>query len=176
MKTIAGALSLLALAAPAALATEFPGNENPRCTYEVPAKMKRNAALSSGISVQVSCDGPAKAASILIVESRRQRTRWENLHNHGIPGISNSDVLTFEAAGTQTLRVNILPKEVLPALREDPVPRGARRAAQAAVLHERGQRKGHHRRALRLWPVPRLGGLLRFGGGAGAFRGSGPFA
>jgi hypothetical protein len=111
MKTIAGALSLLALAAPAALATEFPGNEKPRCTYEVPAKMKRNAALSSGISVQVSCDGPAKAASILIVESRRQRTRWENLHNHGIPGISNSDVLTFEAAGTQTLRVNILPKK-----------------------------------------------------------------
>jgi hypothetical protein len=35
---------------------------------------------------------------------------WEDLHNHGIPGISNSDVLTFEA-GTQTLRVNILPKK-----------------------------------------------------------------
>jgi hypothetical protein len=33
------------------------------------------------------------------------------MHNHGIPGISNSDILTFEAAGTQTLRVHILPKK-----------------------------------------------------------------
>ena len=37
--------------------------------------------------------------------------RWEDLHNHGIPGISNSDVLTFTEAGTQTLRENILPKK-----------------------------------------------------------------
>jgi hypothetical protein len=34
-----------------------------------------------------------------------------DLHNHGIPGISNSDVLTFTEAGTQSLRVNILPKK-----------------------------------------------------------------
>jgi hypothetical protein len=32
MKTIAAALTLLAVAAPVAGATEFPGNENPRCT------------------------------------------------------------------------------------------------------------------------------------------------
>jgi len=37
--------------------------------------------------------------------------RWEDLHNHGIPGISNSDVLTFSEAGTERLRVNILPKK-----------------------------------------------------------------
>jgi hypothetical protein len=111
MKTLAAALTALAVAAPAAWAVEFPGNESPRCTYELPAKMKRKAALSSGIAVQVTCDGPAKAASILIVESRRQRMRWEDLHNHGIPGISKSDILTFDAAGTQTLRVNILPKK-----------------------------------------------------------------
>jgi hypothetical protein len=99
-----------ALAAPAALATEFPVNENPRCTYEVPAKMRLKAALSRGIPVEISCDGPAETSSILIIESRRQRERWEDLHNHGIPGISNSDALTFEEAGTKTLRVNILPK------------------------------------------------------------------
>jgi hypothetical protein len=110
MKPMAAALTALAVAAPAAGAVEFPGNENPRCTYEVPVKMKRKAALSSGISVQVTCDGPAKAASILIVESRRQRTRWEDIHDHAIPGISRSDILTFVAAGTQTLRVNIIPK------------------------------------------------------------------
>jgi hypothetical protein len=78
MKTIAAVLTLLALAAPAALATEFPGNENPRCTYQAPKKMRLKAALSRGIP--------------------------------GVPGISNSGILTFEQAGTKRLRVNILPK------------------------------------------------------------------
>ena len=111
MKTIAAALTVLAVSAPAAGAVEFPGNENPRCTYELPAKMRLKPALSRGIPVNVTCDGPAEASSIALIESRRQRTRWEDLHNHGIPGISNSDVLTFTEAGTQTLRVNILPKK-----------------------------------------------------------------
>ena len=110
MKTIAAALTVLAVSAPAAGAVEFPGNENPRCTYELPAKMRLKPALSRGIPVNVTCDGPAEASSIALIESRRQRMRWEDLHNHGIPGISNSDVLTFTEAGTQTLRVNILPK------------------------------------------------------------------
>ena len=111
MKTIAAVLTLLALAAPAAFAAEFPGNENPRCTYEVPAKMRLKAALSRGIPVKVTCDGPAETSSILTIESRTQRDRWVDLHNHGVPGISNSDILTFDAAGTKTLRVNILPKK-----------------------------------------------------------------
>jgi hypothetical protein len=111
MKTIAAALTLLAVAAPAALAVEFPGNENPRCTYAVPAKMRLKAALSRGIPVEVTCDGPAETSSIAEIESRRQRHRWVDLHNHGVPGISNSDILTFEAGGTKTLRVNILPKK-----------------------------------------------------------------
>ena len=59
----------------------------------------------------MTCDGPTEASSIALIESRRQRQRWEDLHNHGIPGISNSDILTFTEAGTQTLRVNILPKK-----------------------------------------------------------------
>jgi hypothetical protein len=111
MKTIAAALTVLAVTAPVASAVEFPGNENPRCTYEVPAKMRLKPALSRGIPVNVTCDGPAEASSIALIESRRQRMRWEDLHNHGIPGISNSDVLTFTEAGTQALRVNILPKK-----------------------------------------------------------------
>jgi hypothetical protein len=111
MKTIAAALTVLAVTAPVAGAVEFPGNENPRCTYDVPAKMRLKPALSRGIPVDVTCDGPAEASSIALIESRRQRMRWEDLHNHGIPGISNSDVLTFTEAGTQTLRVNILPKK-----------------------------------------------------------------
>jgi hypothetical protein len=111
MKTIAAALTLLAVAAPTAVAVEFPGNENPRCTYEVPAKMRLKAALSRGIPVAVTCDGPAETSSIATIESRRQRDRWLDLHNHGVPGISNSDILTFEAAATKTLRVNILPKK-----------------------------------------------------------------
>ena len=111
MKSIAAALTLLAVAAPAALAIVFPGNENPRCTYEVPAKVRLKAALSRGIPVEVTCDGPAETSSIAEIESRRQRDRWVDLHNHGVPGISNSDILTFESAGTKTLRVNILPKK-----------------------------------------------------------------
>ena len=111
MKTTATALTFLALAAPAAQAGEFPDNENPRCTYDVPAKMRLKPALSKGIPVKVSCDGPAETSSILTIESRKQRDKWADLHNHGIPGISNSDILTFTEAGTKTLRVNILPKK-----------------------------------------------------------------
>ena len=57
------------------------------------------------------CDGPAEASSIVTIESRKQRDKWLHLHNHRVPGISNSDVLTFTEAGTQSLRVNILPKK-----------------------------------------------------------------
>ena len=110
MKTVAAAVALLAVAAPAAAAVEFPGNKNPRCTYEVPAKMRLKAALSRGIPVEVTCDAPATASSILIVESRRQRTRWENIHRRGIPGISYSETLSFDTAATKTLRVYILPR------------------------------------------------------------------
>ena len=104
MKTIAAAVTLLALAAPAAAQAS-------ECTYSVPTKMHLKPALSRGIPVQVTCDGPTEASSIALIESRRQRERWEDLHNHGIPGISNSDILTFTEAGTQRLRVNILPKK-----------------------------------------------------------------
>jgi hypothetical protein len=108
---IALALALPAIAAPAALAGDFAANESPHCTYEVPKKMRLKPALKKGIPVDVTCDGPAEASSIALIESRRQREKWENLHNHGIPGISNSDILTFNEAGTQSLRVNILPKK-----------------------------------------------------------------
>jgi hypothetical protein len=111
MKTTAIALALLAFAAPVAHATEFPGNENPRCTYAVPKKMRLKAVLSRGIPVKVTCDGPAEASSIALIESKRQSDRWIDLHNHGVPGIANSDILTFTAAGTQTLRVNVIPKK-----------------------------------------------------------------
>jgi hypothetical protein len=111
MKTIAAALTLLAFAAPAALADDFPANEDPHCTYEVPKKMRLKPALGKGIPVDVTCDGPTEASSIALIESRKQDDKWADLHNHGIPGISNSDVLSFTEAGTQSLRVNILPKK-----------------------------------------------------------------
>ena len=111
MKTIAAALTLLALAAPAAQATEWPGNENPRCTYEVPKKMRLKPALSKGIPVDVTCDGPAEASSIALIESRKQQDRWVDLHNHGVPGIAKSDILTYTEASTQSLRVEIVPKK-----------------------------------------------------------------
>jgi len=70
------------------------------------------APFSCGkVVVKVTCDGPTEASSIALIESRRQSDRWVDLHNHGVPGISNSDILTFTEAGTQTLRVNILPKK-----------------------------------------------------------------
>jgi hypothetical protein len=111
MKTIAVALTALAVLAPAALADDFPANEDPHCTYEVPEKMRLKPALAKGVPVDITCDGPAEVSSILTIESRKQRDRWVDLHNHGVPGISNSDILTFTEAGTRTLRVNILPKK-----------------------------------------------------------------
>jgi len=111
MKTFAAALAVLAVAVPAAQAGDFPANENPHCTYEVPKKMRLKPALSKGIPVDVTCDGPAEISSILLIESRKQDEKWVDLHNHGVPGISNSDILTFDAAATKSLRVDILPKK-----------------------------------------------------------------
>jgi hypothetical protein len=104
MKTAAAALTFLALAAPAAAQAS-------ECTYAVPKKMRLAPVLRHGIPVKVTCDGATEASSIALIESRRQSDRWIDLHNHGVPGISNSDILTFTEAGTQTLRVNILPKK-----------------------------------------------------------------
>jgi|RhiMetStandDraft_4_1073278.scaffolds.fasta_scaffold331294_1 hypothetical protein len=111
MKKTAIALALLAVAAPAAQATEWPGNESPRCTYQVPKKMRLKPALSRGIPVEVTCDGSAEASSIALIESKKQQNRWVDLHNHGVPGIAKSDILTFTEAGTQSLRVEIVPKK-----------------------------------------------------------------
>ena len=112
MKTIAAALAALALVVPAAAqADDFPANEDPHCTYEVPGKLRLGPVLRKGIPVKVTCDGPTEASSIATIQSRKQRDDWLDLHNHGVPGISNSDVLTFTEAGTQSLRVNIIPKK-----------------------------------------------------------------
>jgi len=112
MKTIAAALTTLALVAPAAAqADDFPANENPHCGYDVPTKMRLGPVLRKGIPVKVTCDGPTEASSIATIQSRKQRDDWLDLHSGGVPGISNSDVLSFEEAGTQSVSVNIIPKK-----------------------------------------------------------------
>ena len=124
MKTIAATLTVLALAAPAAAQAS-------ECTYTVPKKMRLAPVLKHGIPVEATCDAGTEASSIAVIESRKQRDKWVDLHNHGVPGISNSDILTFTEAGTQSLRVNILPKKffrryaktkfrVLLGVKEDP--------------------------------------------------------
>jgi hypothetical protein len=105
-KTIAAAaLTALALAAPAA------AQAAPDCTYQVPKKMRLAPALRTGIPVKVTCDGPTEASSIALIESKKQDRRWVDLHNHGVPGIAKSDILTFTEAGTQSLHVEIVPKK-----------------------------------------------------------------
>jgi hypothetical protein len=105
-KTIAAAaLTALALAAPAA------AQAAPDCTYQVPKKMRLAPALRTGIPVKVTCDGATEASSIALIESKKQDRRWVDLHNHGVPGIAKSDILTFTEAGTQSLHVEIVPKK-----------------------------------------------------------------
>jgi hypothetical protein len=111
MKTIAAALTVLALAVPAAQADDFPPNEDPHCTYEVKKRYRLEPVLRKGLPVSVTCDGPGETSSIVLIESRKQNDRWEDLHNHGIPGISRSNVVKFEAPGTATIRVEIIPKK-----------------------------------------------------------------
>ena len=111
MRIFAAAVAALALVVPAAQADDFPANANPHCTYEVPTKMRLAPVLRKGIPVKVTCDGPTEASSIATIKSRKQRDDWLDMHSGGVPGISNSDILTFEEAGTQSLRVNILPKK-----------------------------------------------------------------
>jgi hypothetical protein len=105
MKTIAAAaLAVLVLAAPAAAQASD-------CTYTLPKEMRLAPALKKGIPVDVTCDAPTEASSIALIESRKQREKWVDLHNHGVPGIAKSDILTFTEAGTQALRVEIVPKK-----------------------------------------------------------------
>jgi hypothetical protein len=111
MRILAAALTAFVLAVPAAQADDFPANEDPHCAYVVPAKMRLKTVLRKGIPVRVTCDGAGEASSIATIQSRKQRDDWLDLHSGGVPGISNSDLLTFEEAGTQTLRVNIIPKK-----------------------------------------------------------------
>jgi hypothetical protein len=106
MKTIVIAAALALVAAAPVSAEE----RDPSCTYEAPTKMRLGPALKKGIPVEVTCAGPAETSSILMFASRRQDDDWVDLHNHGVPGISNSDILTFTEAGTQKLRVEIVPK------------------------------------------------------------------
>jgi hypothetical protein len=105
-------VTALALLVPAAAqADDFPANEDPHCTYEVPSKMRLTPVLRKGIPVKVTCDGPTEASSIATIKSRKQRDDWLDMRSGGVPGISDSDILTFEEAGTRSLRVNILPKK-----------------------------------------------------------------
>jgi hypothetical protein len=111
MRILAVALAALILVVPAAQASAFPANEDPHCTYAVPKTMRLGPVLRRGIPVKVTCDGAVEASSIATIQSRKQRDDWLDMHSGGVPGISNSDLLTFEEAGTQTLRVSIIPKK-----------------------------------------------------------------
>jgi hypothetical protein len=111
MRILAAALTALVLVVPAAQANDFPANEDPHCTYAVPKTMRLGPVLRRGIPVKVTCDGAVEASSIATIQSRKQRDDWLDMHSGGVPGISNSDLLTFEEAGTQTLRVSIIPKK-----------------------------------------------------------------
>ena len=151
MKTIAAALTLLAFAAPAALAGDFPANENPHCTYEVPKKMRLKPVLSKGIPVDVTCDGPTEASSIALIESRKQDDKWSDLPQPRHPGHLEQRRPHVHRGGHPEAPGEHPPQEVLPPLRKDEVPRAPRREARPgqAVPHERGLREGHHGHPLR---------------------------
>jgi hypothetical protein len=64
-----------------ALAAPVAAQAAPECTYKVPKKMRLAPALRQGIPVDVTCAGPTEAS------------------------------LTFTEVGTQSLRVEIVPKK-----------------------------------------------------------------
>jgi hypothetical protein len=114
MKTTAAILIALFVAvavAPAAQADDFPANEDPHCTYEVKDRFKLEPVLRKGLPVEITCDGPGRVAAMLELRSRKQRNDWLDMHSGGVPGVSTSRPHTFEAAGSTTIRVKIIPKK-----------------------------------------------------------------
>ena len=121
----------LALAAPAAFASDFLQMRTPHCTYSVPKKMRLKPVLVEGNSRRRHVRrSSTEASSIALIESRKQNDKEVGPSTTTASRISNSDVLTFTEAGTQSLRVNILQEvfrryaktkfRVLPGVKRDP--------------------------------------------------------
>jgi hypothetical protein len=105
-KTIAAAaLTALALAAPVA------AQPAPECTYKVPKKMRLAPAPSSGHPGRCHLRGTDRGLEHRpdrVEEAARPLGRPPQPRR---PGVAKSDILTFTEAGTQSLRVEIVPKK-----------------------------------------------------------------
>ena len=91
---------LVPAAAPAA-------EQQPRakCTFKAKKKYRLRAVLKRGLTVKVTCDGPAKVDTMFdFVHGTKQEDKWSLSHSGGIPGISRGPSKTLKGPGTVVLR------------------------------------------------------------------------
>ena len=78
------------------------------CTYSVPKTVKLKKLVRPGLPVKVTCDAAAKVGPLVMFKGgTRQERKWNDIHNHGIPGIDKSGSVNAAAGQTVTVRAKL---------------------------------------------------------------------
>src|SRR3954447_20890011 len=101
---IATAIAVLAPAG-SALADDPPP---PHCTFSVPNTIKLKKLVSPGLKMTLTCDATTKVSPLVMFKGgTKQENKWEDLHNHGIPGIDKSGITDVVAGQPGTVRAKL---------------------------------------------------------------------
>jgi hypothetical protein len=80
----------------------------PRCTYKLPKTYRLKALVRHGIPMKVTCATSTKVSPLIMFKGgTRQENKWEDIHNHGIPGIDKSGIFNAPAGQRITARVRL---------------------------------------------------------------------
>jgi hypothetical protein len=74
----------------------------PHCTYSVPKSVRLAKLVRPGMPVKVTCESTTKVSPLLVFKfGTKQKRKWDDIHNGGIPGIDKSGI--FDAPQGQTI-------------------------------------------------------------------------
>ena len=80
----------------------------PHCSYSVPKTIKLKKLVSPGLKMKVTCDAAVKVSPLVEFKfGTKQSKRWDDLHNHGIPGIDKSGIYDMPAGQPGTARAKL---------------------------------------------------------------------
>jgi hypothetical protein len=78
------------------------------CAYSVPKTVKLKKLVSPGMPVKVTCDVATKVSPLVMFKfGTKQARKWDDIHNHGIPGIDKSGVYAVPAGQPGTARAKL---------------------------------------------------------------------
>jgi hypothetical protein len=98
------ALAAVLVPAATALADDPPAH----CTYSVPKRVKLKKLVRPGMRVKVTCDVATEVSPLVMFKfGTKQARKWDDIHNHGIPGIDKSGVYKVPAGQPGTARAKL---------------------------------------------------------------------